>query len=47
LIFFVPTKDSGVEKFVMAEVTVVESLSLLLSVGGIVGGCRMSEVVGG
>ena len=47
MIFFVPMKDSGVEKFVMAGVSVVESLSLLLSVVGIVGGCWMSEVVGG
>ena len=47
MIFFVPTKDSGVEKFVMAGVTVVESLSLLLSVSDIVFGYGWLGVVGG
>ena len=47
MIFLVPTKDSGVEKFVMAGLSVVESQWLLLSVGGIVFGCGWLGVVGG
>jgi hypothetical protein len=44
LIFFVPMKLSGVEKFAIVEVVAVVPLSMLLSVGVIVLGCRMLDV---
>jgi len=46
LIFFVPMKLSGVEKFAIVEVVAVVSLAMLLSVGVIVLGCRMLDAGG-